>query len=143
MRLSHILVPTDFGPSSDRAVAVASELATKLGARITLLHVWSLPLPAYADGIGFPTESLEAAAKESLERVRAQLADKHPSVEAILSLGVAWDRIVEAAKTNDVDMIVMGTHGRRGVPRWLLGSVAERVVRLSPVPVLTVGAERD
>ncbi|MBX3234166.1 MAG: universal stress protein [Labilithrix sp.] len=143
MRLSHILVPIDFGPASDRACALAAEIAPKLESKITLLHVWSMPLPAYAEGIVFPFDAMEAAARSKLEQARARVKERLPNVEIALSMGVAWDRIVETAKEHDVDMIVMGTHGRHGAPRWLLGSVAEKVVRLSPVPVLTVHADRD
>jgi len=56
----------------------------------------------------------------------------------VLNSGIAWERILETAKMVEAGLIVMGTHGRRGVPRAFLGSVAERVVRLSPVPVLTI-----
>jgi len=143
MRLKHILVPTDFGESSERAEAVAADLASKLDAKLTLFHVWSVPTPSYAEALSWPIDSIEAAAKDALGRAHARLKEKHPNADAVLAAGVAWDRIIEAARERDVDMIVMGTHGRRGVPRWFLGSVAEKVVRLSPVPVLTVGAEKS
>jgi nucleotide-binding universal stress UspA family protein len=110
---------------------------------VRLFHVWSVPTPSYAEALSWPIDSIEAAAKDALGRAHARLKEKHPNADAVLAAGVAWDRIIEAARERDVDMIVMGTHGRRGVPRWFLGSVAEKVVRLSPVPVLTVGAEKS
>jgi nucleotide-binding universal stress UspA family protein len=119
---------------------LAVELATTLDAKITLLHVWSIPTPAYAEALSWPIDDIEKGAKEALDHAFMRLREKHPNAEAVLESGVAWDCIVELAKERGVDMIAMGTHGRRGVPRWFLGSVAEKVVRLSPVPVLTVGA---
>lgn len=139
MRVEHILVPTDFGDSSSRAEALAIELAAKLGARVTLMHVWNVPAPSYAEALTWPVDKVEAAARESLAAAVARWKEKHPNVEGVLAAGYPSDCIVETAKTANVDMIVMGTHGRRGVSRILLGSVAEKVVRLAPVPVLTVG----
>lgn len=141
MRLEHVLVPTDFGASSERAEALAAELAARFDAKLTILHVWAVPVPSYAEGLAWPLDGIEAAAREALARVLERVKAKHPKTDGRLVTGVAWDRILEAAKEGDVDLIVMGTHGRRGLPRALLGSVAEKVVRLSPVPVLTVGAE--
>lgn len=143
MRLKHILVPTDFGDSSESSEAVATELATKFDAKITLLHVWSVPTPSYAEALAWPIDAIEAAANDALQRSLASLKEKVPNSEAVLLAGLAWERIVETAKARDVDMIVMGTHSRRGVPRWFFGSVAEKVVRLSPVPVLTVSAKQS
>jgi nucleotide-binding universal stress UspA family protein len=140
MRLTHILVPTDFGESSGQAEVLALDLAAQSGAKITLLHVWSVPIPSYAEGLTWPIDALEGAARNGLAEAHARLVTKHPATEAVLTAGLTWERILETAKDRGVDLIVMGTHGRRGLPRWFLGSVAEKVVRLSPVPVLTVGA---
>jgi nucleotide-binding universal stress UspA family protein len=68
----------------------------------------------------------------------ARLQGKGVVLETLFSRGVAWEEIIEVAKRVDVGLIVMGTHGRRGLPRAIMGSVAEKVVRLSPVPVLTI-----
>ncbi len=142
MRLKHLLVPTDFGESSQRAEDLAAELASKFDAKVTLLHVWSIPtFPSYAAELHWPTEEIEAAARAGVSEALARLKEKHANSEAVLAAGAAWERIAETATQQDVDMIVIGTHGRRGLPRFLLGSVAEKVVRLSPVPVLTVGSE--
>jgi nucleotide-binding universal stress UspA family protein len=141
MRLKHLLAPTDFGESSQRAEDLAAELAAKFEAKLTLLHVWSVPAPTYAEALTWPITEIEAAARDALARANARLKEKHAKCESVLAAGIAWDRILETAKQREVDMIVIGTHGRRGLPRFLLGSVAEKVVRLSPVPVLTVGSE--
>jgi nucleotide-binding universal stress UspA family protein len=141
MRLKHILLPTDFGESSASAESLAVDLASTFGAKLTLLHVWSVPTPGYAEALSWPIDGIEAPARDALERAHANLKQKHPETDAILTAGIAWDRIIELAKERGVDMMVIGTHGRRGLPRFMLGSVAEKVVRLSPVPVLTVRAE--
>ena len=143
MRLKHILVATDFGESSQRAEEAAAELGARLGAKVTLLHVWSVPTPTYAMALSWPLDGIEAAARESLERAQLRLKEKHRDIDIdiVLGAGVAWDRILDVAKERDVDLVVVGTHGRRGIPRMLLGSVAEKVVRLSPVPVLTVHSD--
>lgn len=141
MKTEHIVVATDFGESSQRAEALAVSLAKKLAAKLTVLHVWSIPLPAYAEGLSWPTDMIEAAARDALARTHARLQDMHPNTDAVLATGPVADRILETAQERGGDLIVIGTHGRRGLVRAFLGSVAERVVRLSPVPVLTVRAE--
>jgi nucleotide-binding universal stress UspA family protein len=141
MRLNHILVPTDFGDASRAAEDAAVHLAEKFDADITLLHAWSVPTPAYAEGLVWPLDEIEAAARKTLADTCARVTKKHTKTKMVLVAGVAWECIVEAAKQRGVDLIVMGTHGRRGVSRLFLGSIAEKVVRLSPVPVLTVGPE--
>lgn len=140
MAIEHILVPTDFGESSERAEQFAVEIASKLGAKLTLLHVWSVPTPSYAEGLVWPIDAIESGARESLHRAHERMKAKHPATDAVLMGGVAADCIIETAKERAADLIVMGTHGRRGVPRLLLGSVAEKVVRLANIPVLTVPA---
>jgi nucleotide-binding universal stress UspA family protein len=142
MRLKHILVPTDFGDAAGCAETLAAELGTRFGARVTLLNVWAIPtFPSYAAKLHWPTEALEDAARAAMGPALARLRERLPNGEGIIDTGAPWDRIVETAKERAVDLIVIGTHGRRGVPRFLLGSVAEKVVRRSPVPVLTVGSE--
>jgi nucleotide-binding universal stress UspA family protein len=142
MRLNHILVPTDFGDAAERAEALAAELGTRFGATVTLLNVWAIPsFPSYAAELRWPTEALEDAARAAMAPALARLRERHPKSEGIIAAGAPWDRIVRTAKERAIDLIVLGTHGRRGVSRFLLGSVAEKVVRRSPVPVLTVGSE--
>ena len=135
----HILVPTDFSDPSKRALDMAIELAQKSKARLTLLHVWNLPYAGYAEALAWPIDEMEAGARTALEELRVSVAARLPGVEAMLEMGREWQTILEVAKAKGVDLIVMGTHGRHGLPRFFLGSVAEKIVRLSPVPVLTVG----
>jgi nucleotide-binding universal stress UspA family protein len=139
----HILVPTDFGEASNHALDLALEMAEKFGSKITLVHAYDVPVP-YFEGLSWPVDSLETEARRALDDAYASAKARYPRVGAVLGRGPAWELTLETARERGADLIVMGTHGRRGVSRALLGSQAERVVRLSPVPVLTVseGGER-
>lgn len=139
----HILVPTDFGAASGRALDLGLELAEKFDSKLTLVHAYDVPV-MYSEGIYWPIEPFELEAKRELGAAHAGAKVRHAATDAVLGRGPAWERILEVAREQGVDLIVMGTHGRRGVSRALLGSQTERVVRLSPVPVLTVseGGER-
>ncbi len=134
----HILVPTDFSPVAERALEAAVDLALTFKSRLTLLHVWNLPVMGYAEGLTWPIDEMKTAAERALQETRERVAQRIPQAEAVLERGLAWERILDIVAKRDVDLVVMGTHGRRGLPRLLLGSVAEKLVRLSPVPVMTV-----
>ena len=133
----HILVPTDFSPASEAAEDAALALARAFGARLSLLHVWSLPNMDYTDALSWPTDALEVAARKGLEKAHARVSQLHPNTEAVLRAGRPWKCILDEVKEGGVDLIVMATHGRTSWPRLVLGSVAEKIVRLSPVPVMT------
>jgi nucleotide-binding universal stress UspA family protein len=133
-----IVVPTDYGEAAQRAADLACELARQFRARLTLLHVWSVPTPAYAERVSLPIEEMQAGAQRALEIEAARLRPKFPAIESLLIRGQPWSAIVEAVTEHGFDLVVMGTHGRRGVERFFVGSVADRVVRTSHVPVLTV-----
>ncbi len=137
----HILVATDFGEVSAHALDRALDLARDLDARVTIVHVAPMPpyyYAAYAEGLAWPTDELEGAARRALDETLASAKRRWEKVESLLLLGVPRTQIVEAVTSQKADLVVMGTHGRRGVVRALLGSVAENVVRTSPVPVLTI-----
>lgn len=136
----NILVPTDFGEAAKEAEDMACELASKFGARLTLMHVWTVPTPAYAETITLPIAEIEAAAKEALADEVKRVREKFGEVKTILVPGLPWRNILDAAQEQGYDLIVIGTHGRKGLPRFFLGSVAEKVVRAAPIPVLTVHA---
>jgi nucleotide-binding universal stress UspA family protein len=141
----HILVPTDFGESSTRALDLALEIAAKFDSRITVLHAGWVPtqyFAAYSEVLAMPASELAKQARKELDDAVQAAKKKHARVEAQLITGDAPERILDFAKEHGVDAIVMGTHGRRGIPRVLLGSVAEKIVRLADVPVVTVGAPR-
>jgi nucleotide-binding universal stress UspA family protein/predicted phosphoribosyltransferase len=130
-----ILVPVDFSATSDRACDHAAELARAFGARIVLLQV--VEPPAYP----LPKDMMDAlreAASSELERRANELRAVLREVDTRLAEGKPWQEIERAAVDIGADLVILGTHGRRGLARAVLGSVAERVVRTSPVPVLTV-----
>jgi nucleotide-binding universal stress UspA family protein len=140
--LSRILVPTDFSAASERALEQAIVMARAFGARLMLLHVWSMPYTAYSEGLTWPVGDMKQAAQKALDEAHTKAKKLYPQTDAILRQGGEWLQIIEAAAEHDIDLIVMGTHGRRGLPHLFMGSVAERVVRMSPVPVMTIGAKR-
>ncbi|HKO51421.1 MAG TPA: universal stress protein [Polyangiaceae bacterium] len=145
MSFERILVATDFGDSSQRALDFALEIAEKFGSELTLVHSWETPNYSYAAGLYLPVDvsaQIERAAVERLNEALTQLKQRFPAAKAVLRAGVPWEEVLNAAREVKADLIVLGTHGRRGLERALLGSVAEKVVRMARVPVLTVhGAE--
>jgi nucleotide-binding universal stress UspA family protein len=134
------LVPSDFQATSAAALELALELAEKFDAKLTLLHVWELPIYPYMDFMlaSEVISSVEDAATKGLERELAALRARRPSAQGLLRTGVAWSTIQDVIQELKPDLVVMGTHGRRGLSHLTLGSVAEKTVRLSPAPVLTV-----
>jgi nucleotide-binding universal stress UspA family protein len=142
----HILVPTDFGESSEKALDVAVDLAKRYGAELTLLHTYEVPVYAYPGMVYTAADLLtpmQDRAQAECDRVLKILRERVPSATAILRFGMPSQEIQEAIKETHADLVVMGTHGRRGVNHALIGSVAEKTVRLSPVPVLTVRMEKS
>jgi nucleotide-binding universal stress UspA family protein len=142
MAFKHILLPTDFSEGAELATDIAVDLAASSGATITLFHAYSLPALICADGVRFPAAELEPAAEEELRAALARLRQRWPKSDSQLVCGVPWQQILLAIEMHGADMVVMGTHGRRGLPRAILGSVAEKVADLSPVPVLTAAPPR-
>ena len=136
-----ILVPVDFEGASTRALDRARWLAGGLHADLILLHVHERPtfdhpeLPA--DTVTQIQELSEAAARKGL----ADLAAEVGAAETVLRHGDAAEQILQAARDLHPAMVVMGTHGRRGIGRFLLGSVAAEVMRSCPVPLVTVRAQ--
>lgn len=141
-----ILVPTDGSAGVERAIEQAVALADVHGASIHTVFVVntasfaSLPMETSWEGV---SDMLREDGKEALERVR-EIAQRHDvPVETALIEGTPSKEVVRYATEEGCDLIVMGTHGRGGIDRLLLGSVAERVVRGSPVPVLTVRVSEE
>lgn len=140
----HILVPTDFGEPAEHALDVAIALASKFNSKITLLHSsWFPPMAygAYAEGLAWPISDMIDAAQKELDAALVKAKKRYEQIDAVLAVTEPSQTILEIAKDRACDLIVMGTHGRRGLPRILLGSVAEKTVRLSPVPVLTLSGK--
>ena len=141
---SEILVPTDGSPASDAAIEHAVDLAEKYGARLHALYV--VDGAAYSSleaGAEVVVEALESEGKEATQRVVEAAADDGVDCVAHVASGTAYQSIHDYVDEHDVDVVVMGTHGRQGLDRYLLGSVTERVVRTSDVPVLTVRRSTD
>jgi universal stress protein A len=138
-----ILVPVDFSEHSREALRYACDLAGRYGAALTLLHVLELP-PRTAGPDGYLLFEAEAgdALREPLEQqlhlLQQELTAGGTTSDARLIPGRPASEIVRAAAEGGYDLVVMGTHGRTGLGRALLGSVAERVVRRARCPVLTV-----
>lgn len=148
VRFDRILCPTDFSEFSERALERAVSLAGWFNARVTALHVvlplpWALPAAAYAANVAVPVDLVrgrrEEEAKELERFVRPLLGEGVP-IETRLTDGEPWREILAEAGRLPADLIVMGTHGRGGFEHLLLGSVAEKVLRRAPCPVLTVGS---
>ncbi len=137
-----ILVSTDFSEASDYAVKYAVGLAKQLGASLVLLHAYEIPLltlPGSAAALAPEiVQKIVTASEDALRERAAGLRDSGVPIETMLKTGDARQTIVAVASFIHADLIVMGTHGRTGLSRVLIGSVAENVVRTATVPVLTV-----
>jgi universal stress protein A len=141
--IKHILVATDFSIPSDEAIDYAVALGERFDATVHLIHVLHDPMTA-AGGWEFylpdnpqVRERRHQEAKDHLWRVASPHA-KNVRITTEVRFGLPTDEIVAAAIAYGSDMVVMGTHGRTGLPHLLLGSIAERVVRTAPCPVLAV-----
>lgn len=142
-----LLVPVDFSRTSLAALELALEVMSRFGASLELLHVWEPP-PIHGPGALFaggaaPLTDMESHALRAAQREMNELVERlhrrgFPGVPGSVKHGVPADVIVDVAGKNGFDLIVMGTEGRTGISRLLGGSVAGKVVRSSPVPVLTV-----
>lgn len=141
---SEILVPTDGSPASDAAIEHAIDLAEQYGARLHALYV--VDGGAYSSieaGAEVVVEALESEGEEATGRVADAAADAGVECVTSVTSGTAYQSIHDYVDEHGIDVVVMGTHGRKGLDRYLLGSVTERVVRTSDVPVLTVRQPTD
>lgn len=145
MALIHrLLVPTDFSDCARHALDHAIEQARAFDAPVVIVHVYAPPMIYTPDGLMLLPLWNEPEHRASLQDTLATLAAEVrqrgvPEVSTQLLDGSAWQEITRTASASQCDLIVMGTHGRSGLKHMLLGSVAERVVRKAPCPVLTVG----
>jgi nucleotide-binding universal stress UspA family protein len=137
----HVLAATDLGPDSERAVELAIALAGSSGARLSLLHVFEVPAYLYTGTVFTPVDCLgplQEEAQQRFDELAQRVRARCPRLEAVFKVGSPWEQILASVAELGPDLVVLGTHGRRGVAHAVLGSVAEKVVRLSWVPVLTV-----
>ncbi len=135
----HILVPTDGSDCAQAAVGYAADLATRYDARVHALSV----ADSRTLGTAPQADQIRKEREEIAERTCNDLSTSGVSTERAVRTDIPHKAILQYATEQDIDLIVTGTHGRTGVERYLLGSVTEKVIRLSDVPVLTVKAEED
>jgi nucleotide-binding universal stress UspA family protein len=144
INIKKILCPVDFFPASDAAVKYAAGLAANYEATIHLLHVVTpIPPTAYEYVVVDTSEivsSMEERSAEEINKLVGVLKGTGVKTETQVRLGDVYDEIKQAIEELKPDLIVMGTHGRRGVERWFLGSTTEKLLRHSPVPVVTISA---
>jgi nucleotide-binding universal stress UspA family protein len=147
-QFNRILLATDFTPASALAIEKAIAIAKESGARLLIAHAYDPPNLTQAESVGPGVyeewdQNLRTLVERKLqplvESARRQLVDAQPLVLP----GSPHEAIVEAAKQNHSDLVVMGTHGRTGVSRFFLGSVAARVIATAPCPVMTVRANLE
>ena len=143
--LKNIVVATDFSESAAVALAYGRELARTFNARLHLVHMVEDVMTRYSPEVGFAVPELQKNLEEKSRRdLRALITEDDrslsiiPVVETCINIPHA---LVDYAKTNAIDLIITGTHGRGPIQHLLMGSVAERVVRTAPCPVLTVHAK--
>jgi nucleotide-binding universal stress UspA family protein len=131
---THILHATDFSESSERACAKAVDLARQCGAKLTVIHAYVAPF--MSEGFAYVPD-----VRPELEEQLDHVAEGEPNVEIdrVLRVGTPAETIVDYAREHNCDLIVIGTHGRTGLMHVLMGSVAEKVVRLAACPVMVVG----
>lgn len=135
-----ILFPTDFSESAENAARYAISLAKRYGGKLYIVHVVE-PFTYTTDfGLDYSVQykEMEATARRLLDEFVTSIKRNNLNAEGVLLFGEPFVEIIKYAKREQVDLIIMGTHGRTGLEHMLLGSVAEKVVRKSPCPVLTI-----
>jgi nucleotide-binding universal stress UspA family protein len=136
-----ILAPIDFSEVSSGSLDYAVDLAAQIKAAVWVVHVHEIPVYAFPEGVIItPPDATDLAnrAQKSLDDAIAARRNRGVEISGTLTIGSPREEIVRLAKEGNADLIVMGTHGRRGLPRAILGSVTERVIRTTDVPVLTI-----
>lgn len=143
MEIKKILFPTDFSEGSGTAIPILTEMVRKFGAKLYIVHViydiarttgWYVPHMSMDEMY----KDMETAAKKEIERVCVEELRGYKDIERIVLRGIPDEEVLKFVKEQGIDMIVMGTHGRKGLDRVLFGSTASKVVRSAICPVLTV-----
>src|SRR5262249_19754517 len=141
--ITKILVPVDFFPASDAAVNYAAGIAANYDASVHLLHVIT-PIAAGAYEYAIDTtemmKSMEETAMSEMNKLVDRVKQAGALARAEVRVGDVYDEIKRASELMKPDLVVMGTHGRRGVERWFMGSTTEKLLRHSPVPLVTINA---
>ena len=137
----NILLATDFSPASEAALPHALTIAGKYGSKLFVAHVIS---PEFRDLLPSDTtatmiQHARVFTEQKLEPLLSAVRQKGISCQSLIGEGAIWDVLLDMIQQNGIDLIIVGTHGRRGLSKLLLGSVAEEVFRMAPCPVLSVG----
>ena len=143
MQIKTILFPTDFSQGARAAMDYAVSLAQDYKAKLILLYViqdisiaeWYIPSSISAADL---VADMQKSASQEMEKWAAEVGGKVAGLETLIERGVPFVEIIRTAKERNADLLVIGTHGRTGIDHMLFGSTAEKVVRKSPCPVLTV-----
>jgi nucleotide-binding universal stress UspA family protein len=143
MEIKKILFTADFSEATHHAFSYALDLSKKYGAKLFILHVVhntfiypGMHIPH--DSLDVVNREMEEAARKTLHKLTLSAGDGSRNIESGVLRGVPYEEILKFASSNAIDLIVVGTHGRKGLDRAILGSTAERVVRNATCPVLTV-----
>jgi nucleotide-binding universal stress UspA family protein len=141
-QIKHIVVGTDFSETAERAVDAAVSLAAQVGAVVSLVHAYELPMYSFPDSVVVSSpdaaKRITTDALARLEQAVEQRKVSGISIQSVLRMGAPWDELNGVAAEENADIIVVGTHGRRGFSRVMLGSVAERLVRTAVRPLLVI-----
>jgi nucleotide-binding universal stress UspA family protein len=148
--IKSILWPSDASKSANRALEVAIQLAVQFGAKLYGLQVVT-EVPTFAEtgpplsGIDIPRYELELkqAARKALEQTIAEKVPKNIAIETSIEIGKPADVILNYAKERRIELIVMSTHGRTGLSHLMIGSVAENIIRRSPIPTLIIPSVKE
>lgn len=147
MKIGKILFATDFSEGSAVALPYAVDMAKQYGAKLYLVHVvyditkatgWYVPHVA----IGEIYDEIEKSAKAEIEKIDTAGMRDLKEVEQVVLKGTPYEEIIRFAEENEVDLVVLGTHGRKGIDRVLFGSTAEQILRNAPCPVLSVRLQK-
>ena len=139
IQLQNVLFLTDFSPAAAAAIPYAAEVAKRFGAKLFALHMRTPVINPMTEPTTWPT--LEKAAEAEAKNQRETLSRSFPGLEprVLIEEGNLYEAVLDAVKKNKIDLIVLGTHGRTGLGKFFLGSVAEEIFRQAPCAVLTVG----
>jgi nucleotide-binding universal stress UspA family protein len=144
MKLARILVAMDFSETSEAALEYAIDLATTLPSKpkITIAHLYELPVYTFPSGAMVATvdvaTQIMTGATEAADAMCRKHANAGVELTPIVREGAAWEEVHKIADEIDADLVVIGTHGRRGISHALLGSVAEKIIRTATRPILTI-----
>ena len=145
--IKEILVPVDFTPTSDHALEYAVDFAKKVGARITLVHSYEIPVYGFPDGALVATAEIASrileGAQAGLQATIEKYKDSGVEMRSVLRDGPPPDEIATVAKEFEADLVILGTHGRTGLRRAIMGSVAEEVIRACECPVLAIHHQKS